>query len=86
MELELHLDEKNILPKGYCLSEYESKGFSPRSRVQDFPIRGQAVYLVIRCRRWRHKVTGKEIRSNYSFVSKGSRLTKELSAFLKGTD
>lgn len=48
MELELHLEEKNILPTGYLRSDYGSKGFLPSSRVQDFPIRGQAVYLVIR--------------------------------------
>lgn len=86
MELEIHLDEKNNLPQGYLLSEYESKGFLPSSRVQDFPIRGQAVYLVIRRRRWRHKITKKEIRNDYSFIAEGSKLTQELSDFLKATN
>lgn len=86
MELEIHLDEKNNLPHGYLLSEYESKGFLPSSRVQDFPIRGQAVYLVIRRRRWRHKITKKEIRNDYSFIAEGSKLTQELSDFLKATN
>lgn len=85
MELELHLEENNNLPEGYLSSEYESKGFLPSSRIQDFPIRGQAVYLVIRCRRWRHKITRKEIRNDYSIACKGAKLTKELSDFLKGT-
>lgn len=64
MELEIHLDERNHLPEGYEISDYESKGFLPASRIQDFPIRGKAVYLVIRRRRWRHKQTHKEISSN----------------------
>ncbi len=82
---EIHLDEKNELPVGFSASEYESKGFLPSSTIQDFPIRGKAVYLVIRRRRWRHKLTRKEITNNYSHVAEGSRLTQELSDFLKDT-
>ncbi len=85
MILEIHLEEKNSLPAGYSSEEYESKGILSSSRIQDFPLRGKAVYLVIRRRRWRHKQTKKEIRSDYSFISEGSKLTKELSDFLKGT-
>lgn len=82
---EVHLDERNELPCGIDSNEYESKGFLPSSRIQDFPIRGKAVYLVIRRRRWRHKTTTKEISNNYSYIAEGSKLTKELSDFLKGT-
>lgn len=83
---EFHLEEKNILPQGYNVDEYESKGFYPSSRVQDFPIRGKAVYLVIKRRRWRDKATKKNIIQNdYSFIAEGSKLTNELSAFLKDT-
>jgi len=85
MELIIYLDEQNELPSGYSKSDYESKGFLPSSMVQDFPIRGKAVYLIIRRRRWRHKQAKKEITGDYSFIAKGSRLTKELSDFLKGT-
>lgn len=84
-EFRIDLDERNRLPLGYSTSEYESKGFLPGSKVQDFPIRGKAVYLIIRRRRWRHKQTKKEITSDYSFISEGSKLTQELSDFLKGT-
>ena len=35
-----YLDEKNILPKDYNSSEFQSKGFYERSIIQDFPIRG----------------------------------------------
>lgn len=83
MELEIHLDEKNAFHNGENELDYESKGFLPSRRVQDFPIRGKAVYLVIRRRRWRHKITKKEISNNYSFIAKGSNLTEDISAFLK---
>lgn len=85
MFFEIHLDEKNIIHDSEIRGDFESKGFLPSSRVQDFPIRGKAVYLVIRKRRWRHKQTKKEISNTYSFVAKGAKLTEEISDFLKGT-
>lgn len=82
----IYLDEKNILPKGYNPSDYESKGFYSRTSIQDFPIRGKAVYLCVRRRRWRHKNDKSIIiKSDYSFIAEGSKLTVELSDFLKGT-
>lgn len=85
MIFEIHLNEKNELREGLNPEEYESKGFLPSKRIQDFPIRGKAVYLVLRRRRWRHKTTKKEISNNYFHVAEGSKLTQELSDFLKGT-
>lgn len=81
----IYLDEKNELPTGYSKDLYESKGFYKSREIQDFPIRGKAVYLVIKRRRWRKKDTKKEIKSDYSFIAAGSRLTEELADFLKGT-
>jgi len=83
--IEIHLDEKDTLPVGVSKGEYESKGFSTSSRIQDFPIRGKAVYLLIGKRRWRHKQSGKQITNSYELSAKGSRMTEELSDFLKGT-
>ena len=54
-QLHIHLTEKNILPDGYDCEQWESKGFTPPKTIQDFPIRGKMVYLVLKCRRWRHK-------------------------------
>lgn len=85
MVIEISLEEKNALPSGYDKSKYESKGFLPECRIQDFPIRGKAVYLKIKRRRWRHKETRQEIKSDYSFIAEGARLTEELSDFLKAT-
>lgn len=82
----IYLDEKNQLPDGYDSKFYESKGFFNSKYIQDFPIRGRAVYLVIRRRRWRHKERPEEeISTDCSFIAEGSKLTKELSDFLKGT-
>ena len=86
MFLEIHLEEINELPLGYDSSQYESKGFYPATTIQDFPVRGKAVYLVIKRRRWRHKDRKNEvIHNDYSFIAEGSKLTQELSDFLKGT-
>ena len=82
----IHLEENNNLPPGFDPNHYESKGFFPSKTIQDFPIRGKAVYLVIKRRRWRHKDRKNEIIYNdYSFIAEGFKLTKELSVFLKGT-
>jgi len=82
----IYLDEKNKLPLGFNSLDYESKGFFDRTIIQDFPIRGKAVYLCIKRRRWRNKFDKSiEIKSDYSFIAEGSKLTLELSAFLKGT-
>ena len=82
---ELHLEETNELPDGYSRADYQSKGFYKSKKIQDFPIRGKAFYLVIKRRRWRHKQSRETIKSDYSFISQGAKLTEELSAFLKGT-
>lgn len=86
MDIYISLEELNILPKGYNKKDYESKGFYPEKTVQDFPIRGKAVYLRIKRRRWRNKMNkNKVIHNDYSLFAEGSKLTQELSDFLKGT-
>jgi hypothetical protein len=80
------LEEKNQLPSGYDSTLYESKGFYEDKTIQDFPIRGKAVYLVVRRRRWRLKSDPKSIIQNdYSFIAEGVKLTQEVADFLKGT-
>ena len=84
--VEIHLEENNILPERYKTSDYESKGFYPSKRIQDFPIRGKALYLCVKRRVWREKEKpNSTIKSDYSFISEGSKLTKDISDFLKGT-
>ena len=83
---EISLEENNVIPSKYNAKNYESKGFYTEVTIQDFPIRGKAVYLLIKRRRWRHKNNPKDIiRNDYSFIAEGSKLTKELADFLKET-
>ena len=83
MVFQLELEEINIIPKGYDPSLYESKGFYSITIVQDFPIRGKAVYLAIKRRRWRYKEHKREIIHNdYTLISEGSRITQEQRAKL----
>ena len=51
-ETSIFLQEKNIIPEEYIGRRLESKGFYEDSKVQDFPLRGKAVYLIVRRRRW----------------------------------
>ena len=82
----IYLEEKNQLPAVYDTSLYESKGFYEEKMVQDFPVRGKSLYLVVKRRRWRlksdHNVV---IQSDYSFIADGVKLTQEVADFLKGT-
>ena len=79
----IEFTEKNELPNGYNPNEYESKGFMQSKLIQDFPLRGKAVFLRVKKRRWRHKLNGTIIKRDYSFISEGSKFTQELSDFLK---
>ncbi len=51
----IQLEEKNNLPDSYNRAEYQSKGFYQEKTIQDFPVRGKALYLNIKRRRWRSK-------------------------------
>ena len=85
MFFEIYLEEHNVILVDCDKSLYESKDFTEIT-LQDFPIRGKAVYLKIRRRRWRHKQDPKKIiRNDFSFVAEGAGFTRELSDFLKGT-
>ena len=86
MVIQVELEEINSVPKGYDSALYESKGFYPITVVQDFPLRGKAVYLAIKRRRWRSKEHKNEIIHNdFTLIAEGSRITQELSDFLKAT-
>ena len=54
----LYLEEKATIPSEYSDLHLHSKGFLPEIEVQDFPIRGKAVYLRIKRRRWEDPSTG----------------------------
>jgi len=79
----IDFEEKNELPSGYSSSDYESKVFMESKLIQDFPLRGRAVFFRIKKRRWRHKQTGDIVKRDFSFIAVGSKFTAELSDFLK---
>jgi hypothetical protein len=79
----LYFEELNILPEGYSPRDYESKGFVESKLIQDFPLRGKPVFIKLKKRRWRNKITGVIIKRDYSFIADGSKFTQELSDFLK---
>lgn len=82
--LSLFLEEKNILPEEYKNQAVESKGFLPEVTIHDFPIRGQKVALQVKRRRWQVKASGEIISRDWNIVHKGTRMTEEFAAFLKG--
>ncbi len=52
---EIEFDEKNELPNGYPQEDCKARGFMQSNHIQDFSLRGKAVYLRLKKRRWRHK-------------------------------
>ena len=75
------MDELSVRPEGD--GHYLSKGFTPCITVQDYPLRGRAVYLHIRRRKWQEQSTGKIIVRWFDIVREGAHLSKEFAAFLR---
>lgn len=85
--IDIWLDEKKQVPTDYyAFHEVIAYGFTPETIVQDFPVRGNAVYLHIRRRKWQVCQTGKVFSQPFEISHKGTKLTKELVAFLKETN
>lgn len=72
------LDECNIYPENYKGKTLLSKGFTPATIVQDFPIRNKAVYLHIRRRKWLVKETSQIISNTWDLTGKFVSLRKLL--------
>ena len=79
----LCLEEKNIVPDEISTLNLHSHGFHPEVEVQDFSIRGKAVYLRIKRRRWKDIDTGKVYSRDWRIVAHGTRITAEFGSFLK---
>ena len=67
--LNIYLDENNVIQQEYINDKIISKGFYEESRIQDFPIRGKAVYLYVRRRRWLNESTGEYICRDWTLVA-----------------
>ena len=81
--LHLYLQEINSTPVEYSSDKLISKGFFDEVTIQDFPIRGQKVFLHIKRRRWLNESTNKVVFRNWDVIAQGTRITKEFAAFLK---
>lgn len=82
-EISLYMEEKNVIPEEYGSDKLLSKGFFDEITVQDFPLRGKAVYLHIRRRRWLNQTTGAVVFRDWNMVAQGTRMTTEFASFLK---
>lgn len=83
--LEYWLDEREYMSredyKRDCVRPY---GFTECRTIQDFPIRGHAVYLHVRRRKWLDRSTGEIFTYTYDNLSEaGSKLCPEFVSFLK---
>lgn len=82
-ELHISLEEQNLPPSEFKDNKLTSKGFFDEIKVQDFPIRGKEVYLLIKRRRWYNEDTGAIVYRNWELIAQGTRMTKEFALFLK---
>lgn len=86
-QLDYWLDERSYQSReDYKKGTVREYGFTEEKIIQDFPIRGKAVYLHVRRRKWRDTEDGSIFTYDYELAEKGTRLTPEFVAFLKGED
>lgn len=83
--LEYWLDEREYMSReDYKLGCVRPYGFTECRTIQDFPIRGHAVYLHVRRRKWLDRSTGEIFTYTYDNLSEaGSKLCPEFVSFLK---
>lgn len=81
--VDVHLDELNLPSPEYKDIKLISKGFHPAVIVQDFPLRGRAMFLHVRRRKWQVESTGEIVSNKWDTTAKGTRYTKGFAAFLK---
>lgn len=81
--IDIYLDEKNIPPAEYSGQGVLSKGFTVPTSIQDFPLRGRAVYLHVRRRKWQLP-SGDVVSNKFSLAADGTRYSREFASFLKG--
>lgn len=82
--IHIYLEEINAVPDECKTNKLQSKGFFDEVILQDFPMRGNEVFLHIKRRRWLNLDTGKVVFRNWELVAQGTRITKDFAAFLKG--
>lgn len=81
--LHLYFEERNIPPQEHSSRILTSKGFHKEVTIQDFPLRGNTVFLHVKRRRWLDKTTKEVVQRDWNLVAQGTRMTTEFAAFLK---
>lgn len=87
-ELTIILAEKNVAPKlpaEYRDRKIRQKGFK-EIRVDDFPVRGRKVKLLLRRRVWQIEGVEQLFKQEIVNTYPGTKLEKEFAAFLKEGD
>ena len=84
-QIDFWLDERNFMEKSdHKLGTVSSYGFTSERVIQDFPLRGKAVYLHVRRRKWRDSFNGEIFTYSYDdLTAEGSRLSPEFVSFFK---
>lgn len=81
--MHLYFEERNITPKEEASRILIAHGFHTEVTIQDFPLRGNTVYLHVKRRRWLDKTTKEVVQRDWSLVAQGTRMTADFAAFLK---
>ena len=81
--LHLYFEERNTPPQEHSSRLLVSKGFHKEVTIQDFPLRGNTVYLHVKRRRWTDKESAEIVQRDWNLVAQGTRMTTEFAAFLK---
>lgn len=81
--MHLYFEERNVIPKEEESRILIAHGFHKEVTIQDFPLRGNTVYLHVKRRRWLDKTTKEVVQRNWNIVAQGTRMTTEFAAFLK---
>ena len=87
-EITITLVEKNIVPKlpeEYRDKKVRQKGFKD-IRVDDFPLRGKKVRLLLRRRVWQIEGESKLFKREIPTTYPGTKLEKEFAIFFNGGD
>lgn len=84
-KLTIYLEEKLDTPKEFASTQVQASGFMYAREIDDYPIRDMIVKLNIKRGRWNVLIDGKmQKRSrDWNLVFKGTRMSKDYSAFLK---
>lgn len=81
--MHLYFEERNVVPAEEPKRLLIAHGFHKEVTIQDFPLRGNTVYLHVKRRRWLDRATKEVVQRDWNLVAQGTRMTVEFAAFLK---